>query len=341
MTPTQLLNVGVVGATGVVGGEFLKLLSERKFPVDELRLFASDQSLGTKISFQKRSILVQSLIPSCFDGLDLVFFSSGDEISKVWVPAAVSSGAFAVDNSAAFRLNPEIELIVPEVNGHRLPKRGRPSPIANPNCSTIQLVVALNPLKKAFGIEEVRVASYQSVSGAGKAGIEELTQQTMAAIHHQTPNQGSTFPHPIAFTNIPQIGGFDETGFCSEERKIMSETCKILEMPDLRVSAFTVRTPTLNAHSEAVWVTLENEVTRNDVVSVLKRAAGVVVLDDPFSNQYPLNSKASGEDGVYIGRIHRDLHDPKTWMMWVVSDNLRKGAALNGIQIAEQIFDIK
>lgn len=340
MSPTQMLNIGVVGATGIVGQEFMKLLTERRFPVEELRLFASEQSVGTTISFRDQNIAVQALKPKCFDGLDLVFFSSGDDVSKEWVPVAVQAGAFAVDNSAAFRMNPEVSLIVPEVNSHCLPAVSKPAPIANPNCSTIQLVVALNPIAKAFGLENVRVASYQSVSGAGKAGTEELLQQTKAHVNGQTSPAPATFPHSIAFTNIPQIGGFDENGFCSEERKIMSETRKILELPKLKISAFTVRTPTLNAHSEAVWFTLSNDVTRTDLINCLKRAPGIVVEDDPHSSKYPLNSVASGKDGVFVGRLHRDLDDPKTWMMWVVSDNLRKGAALNGIQIAEQIFDL-
>ncbi len=341
MSPTPLLSIGVVGATGIVGQEFIKLLIERRFPVENLRLFASEQSVGSEVKFREELIPVQALTPKCFEGLDLVFFSSGDEISKEWVPVAVRSGAFAVDNSAAFRMNPEVALVVPEVNEHRLPKAMQPVPIANPNCSTIQLVVALNPLKKAYGLEAVRVASYQSVSGAGKAGIDELQKQSLALLNQKPLPAPSTFPHTIAFANLPHIGSFDDSGFCSEELKIMAESKRILELPKLKISAFTVRTPTLNAHSEAVWVTLNHEVTRQDLVTTLRRAPGLIVEDDPIGAKYPLNTMASGTDGVYVGRIHRDQDDPKTWLMWIVSDNLRKGAALNGIQIAEQIFDIQ
>jgi aspartate-semialdehyde dehydrogenase len=337
MSLAPLLNVGVVGATGMVGTEFIKIILERKFPVGELRLFASDASKGQKIKFRDQNITVQTLEEDCFKGLQVVFFSSGDDISKIWAPHAVAVGATAIDNSGAFRMNPEVLLVVPEVNGHLLPKKNEPTLIANPNCSTIQLVVALAPLHKTFGITDVRVSSYQSVSGAGKAGLDELTSQTLSVLNHQTV-QPSLFPHKIAFTNLPQIGSFDELGFCTEEKKIMNETQKIMGHPDLKISAFTVRTPTLNGHSEAVWVTLKKAVARQDVVQCLKKAPGISVLDDASNNIYPLNSTASGQDPVFVGRIHQDPNDPKTWLMWVVSDNIRKGAALNGIQIAEQIF---
>lgn len=340
MMATGLLNVGVVGATGIVGTEFIKILKERKFPVQELRLFASDASKGNKIAFRDQSLTVRGLEEGCFEGLDLVFFSSGDDISKKWVPLAVREGAFAIDNSAAYRMNPEIPLVVPEVNGHLLPSHAKPQCIANPNCSTIQLVVALNPLRKAFGLSDVRVASYQSVSGAGKGGVDELQNQTLAALNHQEVAP-TVFPHSIGFTNIPQIGSFNADGFCTEEMKIMQESRKIFDEPNLKISAFTVRTPTTNAHSEAVWVTLNNVASRKEVMDELKRAPGIEILDDPMSNRYPLNSRASGHDPVYVGRIHQDLFDKKTWLLWVVADNIRKGAALNGIQIAEQIFDIQ
>jgi aspartate-semialdehyde dehydrogenase len=352
------INVGVVGATGVVGETFLSILEEREFPVGELRLFASENSQGMKRRFHDQEIPVQTLAEGVFNGLDLVFFSSGDDISAKWAPKAVAAGAFAVDNSAAFRMNPEVQLSVPEVNGDLLPKAlagANPIIIANPNCSTIQLVVALAPLQKKFGLKSVRVASYQSVSGAGRAGLEELFASTKVALEGESLAP-SVFPKTIAFDSIPQIGSFmsggADDGFCTEELKIMNETCKILRAPNLPVSAFTVRVPTLNSHAEAVWVTLERSPsTKEEIESCLAQGAGIELM--PLYGkgqngaalakgpaQYPTQAMASGQDPVYVGRVHRDRNDANTWMMWVVSDNLRKGAALNGLQIAEQLFDI-
>jgi aspartate-semialdehyde dehydrogenase len=340
MSPTKLLSLGVVGATGMVGTEFLKILEERKFPIQNLKLFASESSKGLKTSFRGKNIEIETLKDGCFKGLDLVFFSSGDDISAEWAPKAVKEGAFAVDNSAAFRLNPEVPLVVPEVNGHLLEKMSDATIIANPNCSTIQLVVALKPLKDKFGVNTVRVASYQSVSGAGKAAVDELMQQTLAQLNHQD-SKTEVFPHPIAFNNLPQIGSFGADGFTSEETKIRKETKKILGDDSIKVSAFTVRTPTLNGHSEAVWVTLNNSTNREAILGALKNAPGLTVLDDPTQSIYPLTRMASGTDPVYVGRVHADPDDPKTWLMWVVADNIRKGAALNGIQIAEMLFKVQ
>jgi len=335
---SQGLKIGVVGATGMVGQAFMKLLEERKFPLKELRPFASDNSLGKKIQVQGEPWTCQVLKPGCFEGLDLVFFSSGDPISKEWAPEAVKSGAFAVDNSAAFRMEKDIHLITPEVNGHLVNRQSKPQIIANPNCSTIQLVVALKPLADAFGIEEVKVSTYQAVSGAGQAGHDELIQQTQ---NYQDPNpKAQAFAHPILFNAIPQIGSFNDAGFCSEEVKIMAETRKILGLPKLKISAFTVRIPALNAHSEAVWVTLKKEVSRDDVLKALGNFPGLVVQDQPEKSIYPMPRQVSGADPVFVGRVHRDPEDSRLWLMWVVSDNLKKGAALNGLQIAERIFDI-
>jgi len=333
------ISVGVVGATGVVGETFLQLLEEREFPLADLHLFASENSEGIRLNCQDRSFPVQSLSAGCFDGLDLVFFSSGDDISREWAPKAVQAGAFAVDNSAAFRGSTEHILAVPEVNGDLLPRKSlgaKASLIANPNCSTIQLVVALSPLAKAFGLSSVRVASYQSVSGAGRAGLEELLSTTRLALEGEEINKSSTFPAPVAFNCIPQIGSFDGNGFCTEEVKIMTETRKILRLPKLPVSAFTVRVPTLNAHAEAVWVTLNKSgLSQKDLENAYANHPGIEI-----SAGYATQKSASGQDAVYIGRIRPDLDDPHTWLMWIVSDNLRKGAALNGLQIAEHIFDI-
>lgn len=354
MSTHRKINVGVVGATGVVGETFLNLLEEREFPVGELRLFASEASAGQKRTYNDQDIAIRTLSEGAFDGLHLVFFSSGDEISREWAPKAVAAGAFAVDNSGAFRMNAEIKLVVPEVNGDLLPKvapdgrdTARAEIIANPNCSTIQLVVALAPLQKAFGLTAVRVASYQSVSGAGRAGLEELFEHTKLALEGEVMEASNVFPKSIAFDCVPQIGSIGEDGYCSEETKIMDETRKILRAATLSVSAFTVRVPTLNSHAEAVWATLErNAASVADVEAAIDSGEGVEVMRGdraPSSGRpgYPTQAMASGCDPVYVGRVHRDRANANTWHLWIVADNLRKGAALNGIQIAERIFDLK
>jgi aspartate-semialdehyde dehydrogenase len=331
------LSIGLVGATGMVGRAFMDILEEKKFPVKTFKPFASEKSLGQTIALQGKKYPLEVLKPGCFTGLDLVFFSSGDDISKEWAPLAAKAGAFAVDNSAAFRMDASTALIVPEVNGDLLEEmKGKPQVIANPNCTTIQLVVALHPLQKKFGMKEVRVASYQAVSGAGIEAYNEL----LAQVKEETPT-AKVFPHQIAFNCIPQIGSFNDQGYSSEEVKVMKETKKIMRQPGLRVSAFTVRVPVLNAHAEAVWVTLEKEISREELLQTLAKAPGVIVQDNPKQSEYPQQYQISGKDPVYVGRIHQDLDDPKTWLMWIVADNIRKGAALNGLQIAERIFDIR
>lgn len=334
------LKIGVVGATGMVGQSFISILEQQDFEVSELRPFASEQSLGKTIRLGSKEWPLQVLTNGCFRGLDIVFFSSGDDISKEWAPRAVADGAWAVDNSAAFRMDPNVDLVVPEVNGDLLKLRKSPAIIANPNCSTIQLVVALNPLYKAYGISDVKVASYQAVSGAGLPAYEELLQQTKQVFAGEDVKK-SVFPHQIAFNCIPQIGSFMEDGFTSEENKVMRETNKIMRAPELKVSAFTVRVPVLNSHAECVWVTLNKEVSREEFVKTLSVGEGLVIQDNVAKLEYPLQSQVSGQDPVYVGRIRQDRHDPKTWLLWIVSDNIRKGAALNGMQIAEQIFDIR
>lgn len=335
------ISVGVVGATGVVGETFMNLLQERGFPVAELRLFASKSSLGQTRKFNGQEVPLRVLEDGCFKGLGLVFFSSGDDISKEWAPKAVADGAFAVDNSAAFRMNPEVALVVPEINSDLLPRKDTPAIIANPNCSTIQLVVALHPLAKKYGLRSVRVASYQSVSGAGRDGIEELFNSTRQALEGEEQESSAVFPAPIAFNCVPQIGGIDDQGFCTEEIKIMNETRKILRL-EIPVSAFTVRVPTLNGHAEAAWVTLDkNAQSAMEIEDCLAAGEGLDVLRQGQRPAYPTQKMASGLDPVYVGRVHRDLYDPNTWLMWIVADNLKKGAALNGIQIAERVFDIK
>ena len=326
------LKIGLVGATGMVGETFINLIEEQACPVAELRPFASQNSLGVKLPLAGKEWSCQILKPGCFDGLDMVFFSSGDDISKEWAPQAAASGAFAIDNSNAFRMNLETHLVVPEVNGSLLNATSRPQVIANPNCSTIQLVVPLKPLSDQFGLTDVTVATYQAVSGAGLPGYEELITQTQNYQH--VDQDVKAFPKQILFNCIPQIGSFGDDGFCTEETKIMDETRKILNLPNLPISTFTVRIPALNAHSEAVWVTLNKEITKAEFIQALNTVEGLAVMDD----DYPTPLEVSGEDPVFVGRIHQDRFNKKRWLMWVVSDNLKKGAALNGLQIASLIY---
>lgn len=337
-------NVAVVGATGRVGETFLNILHERNFPVSRLFPFASPGSEGKEIIFNNKPHKLLHLAPSCFESCDIVFFSSGDDISQEWAPQAVSCGAITIDNSAAFRMHPEVPLVVPEINGHLLNYSDASNPlaklIANPNCSTIQLVIALQPLQQAFGLQSVRVASYQSVSGAGRLGEADLYEQSLSYFNNCSSGPGKAFPHNIAFNCLPHIGSFDESGFCSEEQKIMKETKKILNLPNLAISAFTVRVPTWNGHSEVVWFSLNESPSVDDIRQVLHKSPGLKVLDNTSQNSYPLISFVSGTDDVYVGRIHKDLDFDNSYIIWVVADNLRKGAALNGIQIAERIFDI-
>lgn len=342
MNMNKPINTGVVGATGLVGETFLRLLESRGFPLGDLKLFASERSLGETRKVRGRDYPIELLSDGCFEGLDLVFFSSGDDISKEWAPKAAKAGAYAVDNSAAFRMDPDTSLVVPEVNADRIP--AKPSVIANPNCSTIQLAVALNGLKK-FGLKSVKVASYQAASGGGNVAQAELREQLQAALAvtgtsdpMSIPLTAKAFPHPLAFNCLPQIGGIDDSGFCSEENKINKETKKILELPGLPVSAFTVRVPAWNVHSEAVWVELNQDASRDEILASWQSQPGVIV--DSSLKTYPHARDVHQKGEVYIGRLRQDPEDPKTWLFWVVADNLLKGAALNGLQIAEQIFDI-
>lgn len=337
---------GIVGATGVVGLSFIRLLEKKQIPVADLRLFASEDSKGKIIRCQNRDYQVQVLTPGCFKGLDIVFFSSGDDISKEWAPRAVSEGAWAIDNSAAFRMDSSKHLVVPEVNGHLLKEGQGPQLIANPNCSTIQLVVPLKALSDEFGLEDVKVSTYQSVSGAGLPGMNELLSQMrqwsqkpegIEDIDWANHLENKQFTHPILFNCIPQIGSFNDQGFCSEEVKVMNETRKILGLPHLKVSAFTVRIPALISHSEAVWVRLKKTATRDQVLQTLKKFKGLEVSESMNDSQFPTALKASHKDPVYVGRIHQDPNDAQTWMMWIVADNVMKGAALNGLQIAQMI----
>ncbi len=325
-------SVGIVGATGLVGTAFLGLLKKRRFPVKDLRLFASDKSVGQKFDFAGKKYSVMTLAENCFAGLDIVFFSSGDDISAKWAPQAARAGAIVIDNSAAFRMDVRTKLIVPEINGSLLERKTEI--IANPNCSTIQLAMCLAPLDKHFGVSEVRVATYQSVSGAGRDAVEELQDGVLADMANEE-KENKVFPRDIAFNTIPQIGSFGADGFSSEETKIIKETKKILGRGDLKVSAFTVRVPTLNGHAEVAWITLKKKANKFEFTNALRDFSGVKVHDG-----FPTVKDQAGNEFVHVGRIHEDLDFENTWIMWIVCDNLLKGAALNGIQIAEKVLGL-
>jgi aspartate-semialdehyde dehydrogenase len=347
------LRVAVVGATGAVGRELFCILEDRRFPAAELIPFASERSVGKELRFAGKPVVCQPLKPGCFQGIDVVFFDASDAVSKQWVPEAAQAGAWVIDNSAAFRLDDDVPLLVPEVNGHLLDQaisRAKTSPrgriLAGPNCSTVQLVVALQPLQKRFGLRRVIAATYQSSSGAGTAAMDELRAQAKAYLAGE-PISPRAFTHQIAFNCIPHIGGFQDDGSTSEERKIRLESRKILGLPELRISATAVRVPTLLCHGEAVSVELERACSPAEAREAMRAQAGIEIIDDPSKNAYPmgLTSKGdivpsgSGADPVYVGRIRRDpAFDDYGVAFWIISDNLRKGAALNAVQIGEALL---
>lgn len=327
------MKVGVVGATGAVGRELLSILDERDFPVTDLALFASARSQGKTVSYREKSYRIQVLKDGCFKGLDIVYFDASDAVSKEWVPQAAASGAWVVDNSGAFRMEPGIPLIVPEVNPQALGETDGKI-IAGPNCSTVALVVALKPLHDRFGLKRVVVSTFQSVSGAGSAAMEELSGQTVA-MFNQRELVPKVFPHQIAFNCIPQIGGVAEDGTTSEERKIIAEARKILGLPRLKITATAIRVPTFSCHGESVNIEFERTPTIEEAREALSRFPGIVLQDDAAKGVYPMNVPSTGKDPVYVGRLRIDESVENGLNLWLVSDNLRKGAALNAIQIGE------
>jgi aspartate-semialdehyde dehydrogenase len=324
--------VAVVGATGAVGNEMVSILEERNFPVGDLRLLASERSEGKKIEFKGKNINVNKLTKDSFKGVDIALFSAGASRSLKFAPIAVKSGAVVIDNSSAFRMEPDVPLVVPEVNKHALKKHK--GIIANPNCSTIQMVVALKPIHDAVQIKRIVVSTYQSVSGTGKKAIAELEQQTRDLFSLKEVAV-SVYPHQIAFNCIPQIDVFMDNGYTKEEMKMANETKKIMEDDSIRVTATTVRVPVFAAHSESVNIETHKKITRDKVRKLLLKAPGVEVADDPKNSIYPLAINAAGRDEVFVGRIREDESIDNGINMWIVSDNLRKGAALNAVQIAE------
>lgn len=327
-------NVAIVGATGAVGEQLREVLEERRFPVEELRLLASERSAGQFLPFHNKQVRVNILKEDSFRGIDIGLFSAGGKVSAHFAPLAVAAGAVVVDNTSHFRMEPDVPLVVPEVNAAEIARYKARGIVANPNCSTIQMVVALKPIHDAARIKRVVVSTYQSVSGAGRMAMEELSQQ-VGALFNGREIKKEKFPHQIAFNCIPHIDDFLEDGYTKEEWKMIHETRKILGEPDLPVTATTVRVPVFCSHSESVNVETEKKLTAAQAKALLRDAPGVLLADVPQENIYPLAIDAVGKDATYVGRVREDHSVPNGLNLWVVADNLRKGAALNAVQIAE------
>ena len=327
----------VVGATGAVGNEMIKTLAERAFPIERLRLFASERSEGKRMEFGDMMIPVETLNEKSFEGIDIALFSAGAERSKTWAPVAAHSGCIVVDNSSQWRMDPEVPLVVPEVNSHDL-KRHK-GIIANPNCSTIQMVVVLKPIHDAAKIKRVVVTTFQSVSGTGQKAINELMQQTADLLNFKAVTC-TVYPHQIAFNVLPHIDTFLENGYTKEEMKMVNETRKIIGDPAIRVTATTVRVPVFRCHSESLNIETGKKLTPDEVRAILSAAPGVIVYDAPDKNIYPIPIDVAGKDETYVGRIREDETIENGINMWIVADNLRKGAALNAVQIAEKLIEM-
>jgi len=327
--------VAIAGATGLVGQEFIKVLEQRNFPMASIRLLASDRSAGKKLFVTHQEIEVKETVPESFKGIDIALFSAGTETSRHFSPIAAQSGAVVIDNSSAFRMHPEVPLVVPEVNAEDI-KRHK-GIIANPNCSTIQMVVALYPLHKVNPIKRIVVDTYQAVSGTGSAAIEELTTQAKQVLEGQSTIP-HVYPHQIAFNVLPEIDVFLDNGYTKEEWKLVEETRKIMHADDIAISATCVRVPVFTGHSEAIHVEFSRPMSPDEARRILAQAPGVKLLDDPTISLYPQPWSSAGSDEVFVGRIRRDASHSNGLTMWVVTDNLRKGAALNAVQIAEEMI---
>jgi len=328
------LTVAVVGATGVVGRTMIQVLNEREFPVGELRLLASGRSAGQTVSIDGRTLEIREAVPAAFDGVDIALFSAGGDVSHELAPAAVAHGATVIDNSSAWRMDPTVPLVVSQVNPDDL--EGHAGIIANPNCSTMQLAPVLMALRDSVGLERVVVDTYQSVSGTGAEALAELESQIRAHVNGESKT-ASVYPHPIAFNALPEIDVFLPNGYTKEEWKVISENRKILGLPDLRISCTAVRIPVFVSHSEAVHVETGEPITPERARRLFAAVPGVVVQDNPSEHDYPLATEAAGRDEIFVGRVRRDVSvaDDRGLAFWVVSDNLRKGAATNAVELAE------
>ncbi len=328
--------VAVVGATGVVGNEMIKMLENRNFPVESIKLLASQRSVGKKLKFKGQDVPVELLTHDSGKGVDLALFSAGGGTSLEFAPSFAKDGCFVVDNSSAWRMNDNCPLVVPEVNPDDLCKDKKI--IANPNCSTIQMVVALKPLHDYAKIKRVIVSTYQAVSGAGSKGIHDLENQTKALGKGEQIPALEKFPYQIAFNLIPHIDVFEENGYTKEEMKMTNETMKIMGDKGIKVSATCVRVPVLRAHSESVWIETEKELTPEKARELLSSAKGVELIDNPKENKYPMPLFAQNQQKTFVGRIRKDISTTNGLTFWVVSDNLLKGAALNAVEIAEMLI---
>lgn len=326
-------NVAIVGATGLVGQQFIKVLLQRNFPMDSIHLFASDRSAGKRLVVNHQEIEVKETSADSFEGIDIALFSAGAEVSRHFAPIAARSGAVVIDNSATFRMVPEVPLVVPEINPEDI--EWHKGIIANPNCSTIQMVVALYPLHQVNPIKRIIVDTYQSVSGTGSVAVDELTLQTKQVLEGQT-TVPHVYPHQIAFNVLPEIDVFLDDGYSKEEWKMVEETKKIMHADDIAISATCARVPVFTGHSEAIHVEFSRPMLPDEAQRILAQAPGIRVLDDMAISLYPHPWSAAGSDEVFVGRIRRDISHPNGLVMWVVADNLRKGAALNAVQIAEE-----
>ena len=327
--------VAIVGATGLVGQEFIKILLQRSFPISSLRLLASDRSAGKKLTVNNEEIEVEETVPESFQGIDIALFSAGAEISRHFSPIAAQQGVVVVDNSSAFRMETSVPLVVPEVNPEDI-KRHK-GIIANPNCSTIQMVVALYPLHKVNPIKRIIVDTYQSVSGTGSPAIEELRTQTRQVLDGQAAS-AHVYPHQIAFNILPEIDVFLDSGYTKEEWKMVEETRKIMHADTIAISATCARVPVFVGHSEAIHVEFSQPMSPEEAQQILAQAPSVKILDDTDISLYPQAWSSAGTDAVFVGRIRQDVSHPNGLAMWVVADNLRKGAALNAVQIAEEMI---
>ncbi len=331
----QNLRVAVAGATGAVGREMLRILEERSFPASSVRALASPNSAGKRLPYRGEEIVVETLTEDVFEELDLALFSAGGGISKEFAPLAAKAGCVVVDNSSAWRMDPEVPLVVPEVNPEDLSWHG--NIVANPNCSTIQMVVALNPLHKMGRIRRVVVATYQAVSGSGQKAVQELESQ-VRSLFNMEEVECNVYPYQIAFNCLPHIGSFEDNDYSQEEMKMVNETRKIFNDAEMGVTATTIRVPVFYGHSEAINVQTESKISAKEARGMLSEAPGVVVLDNPGEKIYPTALDATGQDPVYVGRIREDTSAENALDMWVVADNIRKGAALNTVQIAEELL---
>jgi aspartate-semialdehyde dehydrogenase len=327
-------NIAVAGATGAVGNQMIACLEERSFPIEKIKLLASARSVGRKLDFKGESIAVEELTESSFKGVDVVLFSAGGGISEKFAPLAAKDGCVVIDNSSVWRMDPEVPLVVPEINPHAIAQYKNKGIIANPNCSTIQMVVALYPLHQKYGVRRVVVSTYQSVSGTGQKAIDELDRQTRAILNLKEYEK-KVYPHVIAFNCLPHIDVFLENGYTKEEMKMVNETLKIFEDDTLKITATTVRVPVFYGHAESVNVEMKENVTADEVRALLAKSPGIKVVDDPENNIYPMAIDAAGQDLTLVGRIRNDESIPNGINMWVVADNIRKGAATNAVQIAE------